>query len=128
MIDKCYFSLITPLISFHLNHVSAAILEIKFQIFWLIKGPVSTVITVITGYMAQNGYVSDYFLLKLMFINIHVSLKTVLTFHFFWLLFPQLRQQLDDTRRVLSTTKTQHVLQLEQVEVWCENLISVKCF
>ncbi|XP_078362089.1 E3 ubiquitin-protein ligase BRE1B-like isoform X2 [Oculina patagonica] len=28
----------------------------------------------------------------------------------------QLRQQLDDTRRVLSTTKTQHVLQLEQVE------------
>lgn len=28
----------------------------------------------------------------------------------------QLRQQLDDTRRVLSTTKTQHVLQLEQIE------------
>ena len=31
--------------------------------------------------------------------------------------FFKLRQQLDDTRRVLSTTKTQHVLQLEQVEV-----------
>lgn len=31
--------------------------------------------------------------------------------------FLQLRQQLDDTRRVLSTTKTQHVLQLEQIEV-----------
>ncbi|KAK2562230.1 E3 ubiquitin-protein ligase BRE1B, partial [Acropora cervicornis] len=28
----------------------------------------------------------------------------------------QLRQQLEDTRRVLSTTKTQHVLQLEQIE------------
>lgn len=28
----------------------------------------------------------------------------------------QLRQQLDDTRRALSSTKTQHVLQLEQIE------------
>ena len=43
--------------------------------------------------------------------------KLVCFFFCFVLFFLQLRQQLEDTRRVLSTTKTQHVLQLEQIEV-----------
>ena len=44
--------------------------------------------------------------------------KLVCFFLFFVFVFVlQLRQQLEDTRRVLSTTKTQHVLQLEQIEV-----------
>ncbi|XP_015774582.1 PREDICTED: E3 ubiquitin-protein ligase BRE1A-like [Acropora digitifera] len=38
----------------------------------------------------------------------------------------QLRQQLEDTRRVLSTTKTQHVLQLEQIEPFSLNLVKIK--